>query len=466
MAKITLYFSQTMAKITLCLYHEGKVMQREIEQDLLKWKDQKDRLPLLLRGARQVGKSYVVEKFGHEHFDQIVTINFELQPEFIRCFETLEPLEILNKLIPLTRQKITIGESLLFFDEIQDCPNAIRSLRYFKEKLPELHIIGAGSLLEFTLNDASFRMPVGRVQSLYLKPLSFKEYLLAAGYADLYKMLGQATLKTPMAEPLHQRLLKLMREYMSLGGMPAVLQSFLAQRDYGQCMNIQTGLLNTYRQDFGKYAHQTDCKYLQRLFDKAPGLIAENFKYSKVDPDMRSRDIKRALDMLYNAGLIYPIYATAGSGIPLISLVNDKKFKILFLDLGLVVRASKLEAELLLSDDILLVNRGAMAEQLVGQELLAYSSHFDEAKLYFWSRDKKSSMAEVDFVVALGSQIIPIEVKAGKTGRLKSLQIFMDEKKSTLGIRISQSPLSLDGKVLSLPIYMVGEIERLLKDIH
>jgi hypothetical protein len=166
-------------------------MRRALEKDLLEWKSRSTRLPLLLRGARQVGKTYLVEQFAREHFPQAVTINFELQPELASCFDSLEPAEILNSLTLLHRQKITPGDTLLFLDEIQECPNAIRALRYFKEKLPELHVIAAGSLLEFTLNDPGFRMPVGRVESLYLYPLSFKEFLLAMGYQDLHDYLEQ-----------------------------------------------------------------------------------------------------------------------------------------------------------------------------------------------------------------------------------------------------------------------------------
>lgn len=465
MAKTTLCFSHILAKIKGCEKERGlSVMHRDIEQDLLQWKQHTHRLPLLVRGARQVGKSYVIEKFGQEQFDNLVTINFELQPEFIPYFETLEPIDIINRIAPILRQKIVPGSTLLFLDEIQDCPNAIRALRYFKEKMPQLHVIGAGSLLEFALNASEFRMPVGRVQSIYLKPLSFKEYLTAAGYTALRELIEQVTLATPLAEPMHQKLLKLVREYMALGGMPAVLQEYFTHPDIAQCQHVQTSLLNTYRQDFGKYAKKSDHQYLQRLFEKAPGLIGEYFQYVKIDPDMRSRDIKNALEMLHQAGLVYPVYSTAASGIPLISLINERKFKILFVDIGLVMRATKLETDLLMSKDILLVNRGMLAEQFVGQELLVYASRFDEANLYFWSRDKPSSQAQIDYVITVGSRIIPIEVKAGTTGQLKSLRIFMDEKKLNLGVRVSQFPLSFDGTLLSVPIYMVGEIERLVRE--
>lgn len=444
-------------------------MKRDIENDLLSWKLSRERMPLLLRGARQVGKSYVIEKFGREHFDDVLIINFELQPEFVACFETLKPAEILPQLSLLAHHKIEPGKTLLFLDEIQDCPNAIRSLRYFKELLPELHVIGAGSLLEFTLNDANFRMPVGRVQSLYMKPLSFKEYLQAASYTDLRALIEQTTLQQSIPEPIHQMLLKQVKIYMGYGGMPNIVNSYLIaelespsrQYDFSRYRLQQATLLNNYRHDFGKYAKYTDIKYLQMVFEKAPGIVGDHFKYSKIDPDVRSQYIKVALESLQQAGLIYYIYSTAASGIPLITLMNEKKFKVLFLDVGLMIYASRVGAELLL-DDVMLVNRGAIAEQYVGQELLAYMPNYEEAKLYFWSRDKKSSMAEVDFIITVGSKIIPIEVKAGSTGQLKSLHLLMQEKNLTLGVRVSQQPLSYDGKILSVPLYMVSEIPRLV----
>lgn len=441
-------------------------MRRDIEQNLIHWKNQTNPTPLLLRGARQVGKTYVIEKFGHEHFEQVVTINFELQPEMIQCFEKLEPAEILNTIYLLTRKKIEPQKTLLFLDEIQDCPNAIRALRYFKEKLSQQHVIGAGSLLEFTLNDADFRMPVGRIQSLYLKPLSFKEYLSGRGDNQLREYIERIDFSAHIDKTIHEHLLKLVHEYMILGGMPAVLQSYFTNQNIADCQNIQTSLLNTYRQDFGKYSKRTNHKYLQKLFEKIPGLVAEKFKYSKVDPDIRSRELKEALYMLHNAGLIYTVYATSASGVPLTSLINEKIFKILFLDIGLMTRSGKLDTEVLLNNDVLLVNRGMLAEQFIGQELLAYTNPHEEGALFFWTRDKPSSMAEVDFITTVDASVIPIEVKAGTTGALKSLKIFMQEKKPILGIRFSQQPLSYIDNILSLPLYMTSEMARLIKIVE
>lgn len=438
-------------------------MRRDIEKQLLQWKDQKNRMPLLLRGARQVGKTYIIEKFGKENFEKLVVINFELQPEMIGCFESLDPIEIINAILLVKNEEIIAGKTLLFLDEIQDCPNAIRALRYFKERYPQLHVIGAGSLLEFILNDAEFRMPVGRVQSLYLKPLSFKEFLSGYNEDKLRTYVETIDLTTKVPDLVHEKLLKRLREYMILGGMPAVLNSYYVTEGFNECQQIQTILLNSYRQDFGKYAKRTDHRYLQRLYERIPGLIGDNFKYSKVDGDVKSRDIKAALFMLQNAGITYPVYCTSASGVPLMSFVNEKKFKVLFLDIGLVTRSGKLDAEVLLKKDLLLANQGMLTEQFVGQELLAYDEPFEESKLYFWTREQPSSTAEVDFVTTVGAHIIPIEVKSGTTGRLKSLRLFMQEKKSSFGVRLSQQSIDYSDGIISLPLYMVGEIKRIIE---
>lgn len=452
------------------------IMKRHIEKDLHHWMLQSSHMPILLRGARQVGKSYVVEKFGREHFNHVLTINFELQPELGQCFDHLNPKDILQKLSITTRHPIEPGKTLLFLDEIQDCPNAIRALRYFKEQCPELHVIGAGSLLEFTLNEADFRMPVGRVQSFYLKPLSFKEYLSATGDYPLLELIEQADLKHPIEDVYHHLLIAHLRSYLGLGGMPGVLSTYLDSEvinpgmmnrsyDLQRCRMQQATLLSNYRQDFGKYARHTQIKHVQRVFEKAPGMVGDHFKYAKVDQDVRSQYIKSAMELLQYAGLLYPVYSTVASGIPLITLRNEKKFKILFLDVGLMTYASRIPAEWLL-DDIFLLNRGAIAEQFVGQELLAYAPVYEDASLYFWCREQKSSMAEVDFITTVDARIVPIEVKAGSTGQLKSLHLFLKEKELALGIRVSQQPLSFNGQILSVPFYMVSELSRLVRSIE
>jgi predicted AAA+ superfamily ATPase len=440
-------------------------MQRAIIASLIDWSQQKSPLPLLIRGARQVGKTYAVEQFGSLRFENTITINFEFQPEFKQCFNTLSPLNIIRGVELLTNQIITPGKTLLFFDEIQECPSAIVALRYFKEQMPKLHVIGAGSLLEFTLNDSALRIPVGRIQYIYLKPLSFYEFLYQANQ-QLYQYLAEVNLSTTIPDPIHQQLLRFVREYMILGGMPAVLKTYFEQQNLVQCQHLQTALLNTYRSDFSKYATRTNYKYLQRLFDRAPAFIGQHIKYAKIDAEMRARELSAAFDSLKQAGLIYPIYSTTAAGLPLESLINEKRFKLLFLDIGLVRRASHINIELLFQEDILQVNQGALAEQFVGQELLAYQDPYTEGKLYFWSRDKKSSTAEVDYISHFNGGIFPIEVKAGNKNQLKSLRLYLTERQAKFGIRISQAPLALEDNILSIPLYLISQLERLVKELQ
>lgn len=432
-------------------------MYREIEEELHKWRKEPQRYPLLLRGARQVGKTFIIEKLG-QSFESFENVNFEAQPEAMACFETLNPPEILQKLELLTKRPILPGKTLLFLDEIQACPKAIQALRYFKEKMPDLHVAGAGSLLEFSLIHGKFSFPVGRVQFIYLRPLSFKEFALA-----LNEELTAAALENPLSKEEHEKWIHLIKEYFLVGGMPAVVNDFQQRRSFLEFGRIQDLLLATYRADFGKYATEAEQKYLRILFDRIPHQIGKQFKYSEVDPHIKSRELKTALENLQYAGLIHPIMATSASGIPLAAQVKSNKFKPLFLDIGLMQRALQVDPQTIMNQDLVLIHAGALAEQFVGQELLAYADFFREEKLFFWEREKHTSSAEVDYVITVDQHIIPIEVKAGAHGHLKSLTQFMKDKKSPLGIRISQRPLSYKDQILSIPFYMIDQIPRLVR---
>lgn len=440
-------------------------MKRTIDFELIKWKNMPDRLPLIIRGARQVGKSYAIEKLGREHFKSLVIINFEYQPEFISCFESLDPTKIISKLEIFTNSNIKSGETLLFLDEIQQCPQAILALRYFKEKMPQLHVIAAGSLLEFVIHDTKFSFPVGRVQFMHMHPLSFSEFLLALDQDKLLKTLKDTSLANPLDSAIHIYALNFVKQYFLIGGMPAAIQNYINNNSYLECQNIQSALMQTYRSDFGKYATKTQHKYLERLFEMVPKLILEHFKYSKVDPNLRARELQPALEQLCWAGLIKLVKQTSASGLPLEAQVKENKFKLLFLDIGLVQNASQIEAKTILENDILQINAGLLAEQFVGQELICLANPYEEKRLYFWERDKKNSQAEVDYVTNIGGKIVPIEVKSGKTGRLKSIKQFMEEKNSPLGIRFSTHPLSLENNILSVPFYLISHINRLITDL-
>ena len=416
---------------------------------------------MLLKGARQVGKSFLVESFGKKHFEHVVSINFELSPEFKGCFQSLNPDDICNALRVLQNLPIIFGKTLLFLDEIQDCPQAIQSLRYFKEKMPELHVIGAGSLLELALKHADYRMPVGRVSSLYLYPLSFKEFLRAFNAAALEAVMA-ATLENPVPLAIHQYLLKQVHLYVTLGGMPEVVSVYQEAQDLKRVQMMQSEILETYQNDFGHYEGIAPVSHLKVCFNMAPKIVGQQIKYNKIDAELRSSDLKLALSALEAASILQRVTATSAQGLPLDATANEKKFKLNFIDIGLVKRANKLDAELLLQENIMLLNQGALNEQLVGQELLAYSENYEAAKLYFWARDFPGT-AEVDYLFPFGKYIYPIEVKSGASGKMRSLIQYLAEHDCPFGIRISQAPLSFEKNILSVPFYMVGELPRLLK---
>lgn len=432
----------------------------------MNWKNQSNRSPLILRGARQVGKSYLVENFGKNHFRNTVTVNFELRPELKTCFDSFDVLEILNKLELMLGTTLTESDTLLFLDEIQECPKAISALRYFKENKPKQAIIAAGSLLEFALNAPDFKMPVGRVQFLYLKPLSFAEFLDAVDNSPLRQYLSNVTLATPHDEALHKKLLDLVKLYSFLGGMPAVIQSYCDQKNLTHCQTIQSALLQAFRSDFNKYSRATQYPHLEKVFKSIPTLIGKHLKYSHIDPDSKSKDLKQALYLLVLAGILYPVYSSSGSEVPLEAQSNELKFKVLYLDIGLMQNACGIQNHSFFEKNLLQINSGNLAEQLVGQELLGHQVAYEPAKLFFWQREKKGSQAEVDYLLQDSGEIYPLEVKAGKAGRLKSLRLFLDEKKSKLGVRVSQEKLSYVDHILSIPLYMVEQIPRLIKEPH
>lgn len=441
-------------------------MKRNIEEDLLKWKNQPRRMPLLLRGARQVGKTYIIEKFGKEQFEHCVVLNFEQNPEYKTCFKSFDPVKIVASIELMANATIQPKKTLLFLDEIQECPKAITALRYFKEQMPNLHVIGAGSLLEFVLNDINFKIPVGRIQFMYLRPLSFGEYLDASNHSKLRIYLKNLPLNEKIEEEIHQKLLSLVREYFALGGMPAVIYEYLKSKSFLQCQDIQTSILTTFRQDFGKYAQRMPHTHLQTIFTKAPGLIGQWLKYSTIDPETAPKTLKNALKKLCESGIIISVHATSAAGLPFISHINEKKYKLLFLDIGLVKRACNLDLELLFKKDLMLINDGALAEQFVGQELLSCRGKDEMNLLFSWVREEKGSSAEIDYLTAVGSWIVPIEVKARAIGSLRSLKIFLKEKKIPLGLRISEAPFFLKDQILSLPFYLIEELPRLVKEIY
>ncbi len=292
-------------------------MNRDIYKILIDWKITEGRRPLLIRGARQTGKTYVVNEFGNREFGSFIYLNFERNPEFKDVFTTFIPAEIIEKISLFTTKKAIPGKTLLFLDEIQECPNAIVSLRYFFEEMPGLHVIGAGSLLEFALSSEKFRMPVGRIQYLHVYPLSFGEFLDAIGETELRSYILAVKNLENLPESLHVKLNEYVRKYFIIGGMPAVVNEYVKTRDVINCQRIQRSILDTYIDDFAKYSRVSRHVYLRKVFNAVPSIVGQKFVYAQVDRYVKSRDLKEALELLETAGIVTRILQTSGAGLPL-----------------------------------------------------------------------------------------------------------------------------------------------------
>ncbi len=437
-------------------------MKRDISIFLNKWKHSKVRQPLLIRGARQVGKTFSIMQFGKDNFENCVAINFEEKPEFGKCFDNLNPKLIIEKISILSNESIRPGKTLLFFDEIQDYPLVISSLRYFYEKMPDLHVIGAGSLIEFALKSEKFKMPVGRIQSIYMYPLSFCEFLDAINQSKLRGYINTINLNDKIESIFENRLTELLRLYFILGGMPKIVESYVNSVEMNEIMHLQTALLKTYEEDFAKYSKTSNHKYLREVFLTAPAMVGKRYKYSQINNLIPSRYLKEALNLLCDTMCISKIVHTAADGVPFEAEKNDKKFKILHLDIGLMQRALRLEHSILFNNNLMQINSGSIAEQYVGQELIALENQYENNKLFFWARDAKSSNAEIDYMAMVENIPVPVEVKAGKTGSLKSMRLFLNEHpNSNFGIRFSLREFSFHDQILSIPLFMVSQLKRL-----
>jgi hypothetical protein len=337
------------------------------------------------------------------------------------------------------------------------------AMRYFYEKLPSLHVIGAGSLLEFALSAEDLRVPVGRIQYLFLYPLSFSEFLDAAGEHRAMESVFAHEPEKPFPGALHSHLLSLVKTYSMVGGMPAVVQDYIVSKSINRCQRIQAAIAQTLRDDFGKYAKQARMSHLQKLFYTIPKMVGQKFKYSAVDGSVPSRELKQALGLLEKAGIVYRVKQTSGDGLPFEAGASDRNFKTIFLDIGLMQNVCGSYGEIIATDDILAVHAGAVAEQFVGQELIAACDPYQHPGLYYWAREARTSNAEVDYLVTNGSRIFPLEVKAGKGGALRSMHLFLEHYGTSAGIKVSQANLNLQKPVLSIPLYALEKLQYLLK---
>lgn len=417
--------------------------KRLIDGSLKQWAKRTDHKPLLLRGARQVGKSTAVRHLG-ETFDNFVEINFEKQPEYKTVFKrNLVVSRIVSEISAMCAMPIMPGKTLLFLDEIQECQEAIMSLRFFKEDMPSLHVIAAGSLLEFALAELP-TFGVGRIHSMYMYAMTFDEYLEANGETILLDYKRNASPDKPLPESLHNKLTALVRSYFLVGGMPESVGKWVDTHDYLQCQEVLDDIISGYEDDFPKYKKKIDPVLLRLTMRSAAAQVTKKFSYSEVGGGYRTEDVKKALEMLLLAGICTQVVRTNANGLPLGSESDSSYRKILILDPGLLLRllnmssvdVSKITSEILTEDTTSLVNKGPLAEMVAGLELLRYKTPNLRHELYYWVRLAKNSQAEIDYVEAKGG-VLPIEVKAGMKGGTKSLWIFMREKGLTSAVRCS-----------------------------
>lgn len=411
--------------------------QRKIDNDLLTWKNTPHRKPLLIRGARQVGKSSAVRKLG-ESFKYYVEVNLEKQSTLRAFFtEDINVKKTCTNLSATTGIPIVAGKTLLFIDEIQSCMPAIMSLRYFKEDYPELHVIAAGSLLEFALEEVP-SFAVGRIRSLYMYPFSFDEFLSAQGLQVQVDFKKQASSQQPLVEPFHKQMVEQVKSFLLVGGMPEAVSEWIETHDYSACAHVHSDIMDTYRNDFSKYKKRVNPVLLRQILRSVAVQIGEKFVFNQAAEGVRSAQVKEALRLLTLAGLITPATHTAANGIPLGAEENEKYIKYLFLDTGLLLTLLNIPAaDILLASDVDLVNDGAITEVMAGLEMMKYKDCFQKAELYYWQHHSKSGNAEVDYLEAHNANVLPIEVKASTQGAMQSLYFFMREKHLKNAVRTS-----------------------------
>lgn len=401
------------------------------------------RKPLLLRGARQVGKSSAVRHFGKE-FQFFAEVNFERHKTVKTFFQgDIDIRLIVQKIAIYINVPIEEGKTLLFLDEIQECPEAIMALRFFKEDYPGLHVIAAGSLLEFTLQELP-TFGVGRIHTLFMYPMTFDEFLNANNENGLISIKRQADSQHPLDAAFHEKLIEYFRIYLLVGGMPEAVLAWIKTHNFNQCSHIQEDIILTYEDDFSKYKKRVSPDLLRTTLHGICHQPGEKITFKQISADYRSSQIREAVRLLTLAGLVVPVIATSGNGIPLDAEANEKNMKILLLDSGLLLSVLQLEGNLAqhLVDLIMtgspqdLVNKGGLVEMVAGLELLRNKPCVQRQKMFYWEKSG-NSIAEIDYLDTFHLKVTPIEIKSGTQGGMKSLWQFMREKRLTEAIRCS-----------------------------
>lgn len=421
-----------------------KYIPRNIDKYLLEWKDNPFRKTLLLRGARQVGKSTAVRHLA-KNFKYFIEVNLEKRPDIMNLFENLHDVkEIANRISAIFDTPVEPGKTLLFIDEIQFSKGAIKMLRYFKEDFPELHVVAAGSLLEFVLADLP-SFGVGRITSFFMYPFSFEEFLIANGKKSWTKEINKATCEHPVFEELHNEIVELWRTFILVGGMPEAVAAWVATKNYLKCFEVLQDIRQSYFDDFEKYSSKISPEILRNTLRSVVDQNGKKFIYNKIGEGYRADVVKEALDALRRAGLIKEISMTAANGLPLGAEVKSNYTKFMMMDTGLMLRIQGMNIDneteaadfIFNSSPVDLVNKGSIAEMFAGLEFVKHGNPRIPVDLFYWENTAKGASAEVDFISSYKNSIMPIEIKSGTSGKMKSLRMFMASRNLKKGIRSS-----------------------------
>ncbi len=427
-------------------------MERSLYQNLLQWKQQPERKPLLLQGTRQVGKTFLLKAFGNNEYKDCAYFNFEETPKLSSLFEsTLNTDVLIESLSAFWGRKIKPGATLIFMDEIQAFPRALTSLKYFHEQAPQYHVAAAGSLLGVSVGKTS-SFPVGKVSFMTLYPMSFFEYLTALNEHLLVKLILKAEKWQPLPDLIHEKLLRLFKFYLYLGGMPEVIKQYITNHDIEEVRTIQKEILKAYERDFSKYTTASEAIRISEIWRSIPSQLArenKKFKYSDVTKGGRTSRFESAIEWLRNTGLIYTANYIKTAKLPLDGYADMGKFKVYLFDTGLLAAKLDLPSQVIIENSKLFSEyNGAFIENHVATELVR--SGFEN--LFYWS---SNSQAEVDFVLAKNKDIFPIEVKSGYSRKTKSLKIFADKFNPSFRYRFSPRNITLDNNFINIPLYAV-----------
>ncbi len=454
-------------------------MNRNQLKQLNYWLNKANRKPLIIRGARQVGKSTLVRLLADHQNASLAEINLERHTELDSTFAHKDPSRLINTLEALPNVP-SIESGLLFLDEIQAIPEALPMLRYLHEEMPNLPVIAAGSLLEFLFSNHTFSMPVGRIEFLHMGPMTFTEFLDALGENKLNALLQNYALGDTIETVVHSRLMALLRTYFYVGGMPEAVKVYAHSRRIKDVSEVHHSIIETYREDFPKYIGARNLGRIQRVFNFAARNIGKKVKYSHFSGDHQSAIIKADIELLCRARVLSKVIHSHCNGLPLQAEMNERHYKLLFLDIGLMNAIAGLSWPTIETlQNTALVNEGTLAEQFIGQHLQAMLYNSPNQELTYWLREGRASNAEVDYVIALGGKIIPIEVKSGASGSLKSLHQIIGEKEGvSQAIRFDANPPStqqicttigrnkksfeVSYKLISLPLYLVERLPALI----